>query len=574
MRAARHRHQPGRHRAAAPAPPTATVKAAPPVNTALPVVTGATLRGTTLSASPGTWSGPGLSYAYQWQHDSGSGYTDIAGATGTTYLLGVADVGSTLRIRVTATNADASVTATSIGSSVVQAGPPFSTARADDLRHRPAHLDADLDARRLGRDRERLRLPVAAPHERVAFADIAGRDRHDATRSTRPTWARRSGCASPPPTSTAPPARSARRRRSSSRRRRATPRSRPSRGAARLDDTLTAAPGDWTPGRRRLRLRRGSATASTSPARPARPTRCSRRTSARASASRSPRPTSTAARARPPPRRTRVAAPPVNTVAPAAPSGNAARDVHAHGRPRHLGHPGRVVQPTRGCAARPMRPRSARAARRSARASTYTLSAADVGRRLGVRVIATLERRDEHGRQRADRHGRPPRAASISRRPASPATPTSARPLNGDAGRWTFPSPDVDLRLAALRRGRQLQLHVGRRRQSRSTRWAPTTPTTRSCSSSPRRRPGRARPRRATPLSIRARPVPRSVVAPTVSGTAKRGRTLRAGTGHVDQRPHPLQLPVAALRRRELPGRSPAPPPTPTCSPRPTRASP
>ncbi len=73
---------------------TATVRSAPPVNTGLPVVTGAALRGTTLTASQGSWSGPGLSYAYQWQHDSGSGFTDIAGATGTTYALGVADVGT------------------------------------------------------------------------------------------------------------------------------------------------------------------------------------------------------------------------------------------------------------------------------------------------------------------------------------------------------------------------------------------------------------------------------------------------------------------------------------------------
>ena len=44
-----------------------------------------------------------------------------------------------LRIRVTATNADASVTATSIGSSVVQARAAGQHGRADDLRHRAAH---------------------------------------------------------------------------------------------------------------------------------------------------------------------------------------------------------------------------------------------------------------------------------------------------------------------------------------------------------------------------------------------------------------------------------------------------
>ena len=156
--------------------PTATVKAAPPVNTASPTVTGATLRGTTLSASKGTWTGPALSYAYQWQRDG----VDIAGATGATYTLVVADVNASVRVRVTATNADASVTATSLAVGPVRGWGADQHGAADDLRHRQAHRHPDRDARRLGRDRERVRLPVAAPRlRRDAVHRRRGRDRQD-----------------------------------------------------------------------------------------------------------------------------------------------------------------------------------------------------------------------------------------------------------------------------------------------------------------------------------------------------------------------------------------------------------
>ena len=48
-------------------------------------------------------------YAYQWQRDFGEGYVDIAGATGATYTLTVADVDATVRVLVTATNPDATI---------------------------------------------------------------------------------------------------------------------------------------------------------------------------------------------------------------------------------------------------------------------------------------------------------------------------------------------------------------------------------------------------------------------------------------------------------------------------------
>ena len=115
--------------ASAVSAPTATVIASPPADTAAPTISGAALRGTTLSSTPGTWSGLGNAYAYQWQRstDGGTTWTAIAGATGPGYLLGVADETATVRLLVTATNPDGSVAAASPATAVVQSSPPVST---------------------------------------------------------------------------------------------------------------------------------------------------------------------------------------------------------------------------------------------------------------------------------------------------------------------------------------------------------------------------------------------------------------------------------------------------------------
>ena len=79
----------------------------------------------TLSASTGTWSGSPTSFAYQWRrcNTSGSGCADIGSATSSSYLLVAADVGSTLRVRVTATNGAGSSSAESAQTAVVSAAP-------------------------------------------------------------------------------------------------------------------------------------------------------------------------------------------------------------------------------------------------------------------------------------------------------------------------------------------------------------------------------------------------------------------------------------------------------------------
>ncbi|MCU0312873.1 MAG: hypothetical protein MUC84_02275 [Solirubrobacteraceae bacterium] len=113
--------------------PSAVVLATPPVNTALPDIAGITQDGATLSAGPGTWTGtPTISFTYQWQRCDalGAGCTDVPGATGTTFGLTPADVGGTLRVRVSAANgAPGTAAATSAASAVIApAGPANLTA--------------------------------------------------------------------------------------------------------------------------------------------------------------------------------------------------------------------------------------------------------------------------------------------------------------------------------------------------------------------------------------------------------------------------------------------------------------
>jgi Papain family cysteine protease len=103
------------------------VAAAPPVNGAAPRVTGTARRASVLTASAGTWNGPGNAYAFQWQRDAGSGYDDIAGAKAATYTLAVADENANVRVKVTATNPDGTVSAYSDPVGPVAAAPPTNT---------------------------------------------------------------------------------------------------------------------------------------------------------------------------------------------------------------------------------------------------------------------------------------------------------------------------------------------------------------------------------------------------------------------------------------------------------------
>ena len=98
---------------------------APPTNTALPTVSGVAVDGQTLTAATGSWSGSPTAYVRQWVRcdAGGAGCNDVAGATGTTYVLATTDVGSTIRVRITATNAMGSTSATSAQTAVVDSPP-------------------------------------------------------------------------------------------------------------------------------------------------------------------------------------------------------------------------------------------------------------------------------------------------------------------------------------------------------------------------------------------------------------------------------------------------------------------
>jgi hypothetical protein len=108
---------------------TAVVTAAPsgsaPSNTTLPSVTGTPQQSQTLNSTSGNWSGNPTGYAYQWLRcdSNGANCGAIAGAGSARYVIQSADVGSTLRSQVTATNQYGSTSVQSAQTSVVQAVP-------------------------------------------------------------------------------------------------------------------------------------------------------------------------------------------------------------------------------------------------------------------------------------------------------------------------------------------------------------------------------------------------------------------------------------------------------------------
>ena len=97
----------------------------PPVSLSAPSISGTVMVGQSLSASAGSWKGVSLSFAYQWKRCdlSGGGCSPVGGATATTYKLGAGDVGATVRVDVTGSNKNGSVTATSAQTGVVAPAP-------------------------------------------------------------------------------------------------------------------------------------------------------------------------------------------------------------------------------------------------------------------------------------------------------------------------------------------------------------------------------------------------------------------------------------------------------------------
>lgn len=96
---------------------TLTVVSAAPTVSALPMVTGITTQGQTLTATTGTWNGAPTAYAFQWKRNT----VAIGGATASTYVLAAADVATEITVTVTATNGGGNTAATSAATATIAA---------------------------------------------------------------------------------------------------------------------------------------------------------------------------------------------------------------------------------------------------------------------------------------------------------------------------------------------------------------------------------------------------------------------------------------------------------------------
>ena len=91
---------------------TGVVTAAPPTNTTPPSIAGTPREGATLTATPGAWRGtPTISFGYVWSRCSAS---CVQVATGPSYRPSRADVGSRIKLEVTASNAGGSAALASV----------------------------------------------------------------------------------------------------------------------------------------------------------------------------------------------------------------------------------------------------------------------------------------------------------------------------------------------------------------------------------------------------------------------------------------------------------------------------
>ncbi len=94
---------------------------APPRATVVPVISGTTTVGQTLTSTTGTWPNTSSGYSYQWQEsaDAGTTWTNISGAVASTYTLVAGDTGYAIRVQVSLTNTTGTSAAYSLPTAVI-----------------------------------------------------------------------------------------------------------------------------------------------------------------------------------------------------------------------------------------------------------------------------------------------------------------------------------------------------------------------------------------------------------------------------------------------------------------------
>jgi len=175
---------------------SAQAATAPPANTSLPTISGTAQQGHTLTAYHGGWSGSPTSYSYKWDRCDTSG--DICKSIDIfrrQYTLTSADVGHTMRVVVTATNAGGSTGAMSRATAVVVASgsTPANVVKpsiSGDPREGSA-LSASPGTW-TGTHRSRTRINGTAAIRRVGTAPRSRGPRARRTRCRRATSATRS----------------------------------------------------------------------------------------------------------------------------------------------------------------------------------------------------------------------------------------------------------------------------------------------------------------------------------------------------------------------------------------------